>query len=325
MFEEIMNLTQTHIEPSWLPLNKIYMRDPFILTDYSRGYYFLYGTSMHICDGAANIDPYFEVYISDNLDTFYGPYKAFEPQKGFWGVKNYWAPEVYPYQGKYYMFASMKGGIGEDRGTGILAADLPEGPFYDYSHGHVTLEGHECLDGTFYIDDQGKPWIVFCHEWTETYYGKIKALPLAEDLTKPLHQEAVIIVDTEKDPLPWIRNMYDSRVNKTGLLTDAPFLMRLKNGSLLLLWSSYSIPNYSETGQGGYVIASCISENGSIIGPWRHQKKLLLDRNTGHSSLFRSLNGALKLVSHCNDTVHGHEHPVIFDVLEKNDTIEIIQ
>lgn len=293
-------------------LGDIQMRDPFIFTDTKRKLYFLYGTAMAISDGAANIDPYFEVYVSDDLQNFEGPYVAFAPPKGFWGVKHYWAPEVFAYRDSYYMFASFKGGIGEDRGTAILKADLPEGPYQAHSKGHVTLTGHECLDGTLYIDKEGKPYIVFCHEWTEMYFGTIKALPLSEDLTHTMSQEAIVIVDTQNDEIPWIRHMKDDRVCKKGYLTDAPFIHYQANGGIELLWSSYSVKNYKGTGRGGYVVAICESPSGSINGPWKHREELLLDENTGHSSLFYNLQGDLCLISHGNDTLHGFEYPVIF-------------
>lgn len=299
-------------------LTDIHMRDPFIFTDEKRGLYFLYGTTVEICDGAANIDPYFEVYVSKDLLNFEGPYVAFEPEKGFWGVKHYWAPEVFEYNGKYYMFATFKGGIKENRGTAILKADLPEGPFKEHSVGHVTLKGHECLDGTFYLDKENKPWIIFCHEWTEMYFGTIKALPLNEDLTHTLTQEAITIVDTEKDFIPWIRHMSDPRVNKVGYLTDAPFVYYKEDGGIVLLWSSYSVENYNGSGKGGYVVGLCESLNGNLEGPWIHKEELLLDENTGHSSLFKSLNGEMKLISHGNDTLHGFEYPVIYDLIVEN-------
>lgn len=222
------------------------------------------------------------------------------------------------------MFATFKGGIGEDRGTAILKAERPEGPFREHSKGPVTLKGHECLDGTFYVDLDGNPWIVFCHEWTELFYGKIKALPLKEDLTGTVDAEAVVIVDTEKDYLPWIRPMHDPRVHKKGYLTDAPYFHRLPDGSLLMLWSSYAIPDYMGEGDGGYVIAGCISKNGKVEGPWEHIPRLLLDHNAGHSALFYDLQGNLRLISHCNDTKHGQESPVILDVRERRDGIQIL-
>ena len=64
-------------------------------------------------------------------------------------------------------------------------------------------------------------------------------------------------------------------------------------------------------------MAVCESPSGSIKGPWHHRKELLLDENTGHSSLFRSLEGELYLISHGNDTLHGQEYPVMFRVKEE--------
>lgn len=302
----------------------IHMRDPFIYTDRERSLYFLFGTTMEVCDGAANIDPYFEVYVSSDLKNFEGPFVAFEPQKGFWGVKHYWAPEVFAYRGKYYMFATFKGGIGEDRGTAILEADLPEGPYREHSIGHVTLKGHECLDGTLYVDKAGKPYIIFCHEWTEMYYGTIKALPLSEDLTHTLTQKPLVIVDTKQDELPWIRHMRDDRVCKKGYLTDAPFVHYRKDGGIDLLWSSYSVKNYGGSGKGGYVVAVCESPSGNLTGPWHHREELLLDENTGHSSLFTDLEGGLRLASHGNDTLHGSEYPVFLRVSEE-ETLKITE
>jgi hypothetical protein len=46
----------------------------------------------------------------------------------------------------------------------------------------------------------------------------------------------------------------DPRIEKSGYLTDAPFLYKTRGGDLLLLWSSYSIPVYSESGLGGYTV-----------------------------------------------------------------------
>ena len=105
---------------------------------------------------------------------------------------------------------------------------------------------------------------------------------------------------------------------------DAPFIHELSDGKLLMLWSSYSKQGEDGTG-GGYVIAGVISETGKIQGPWKHLNQLIMDRNIGHSALFRTFDGRLKLISHCNDTEHGCEHPVIFDVVETDTSISIYE
>ena len=306
-----------------LKTQEIYMRDPFIFADPKQKLYFLFGTTK-VCDGAANVDPYFEVFVSQDLINFEGPYAAFVPEKGFWGVKHFWAPEVHEFRGKYYMFVSCKGGIGEDRGTGLLVSDTPQGIYKDYSQGHITLKGHECLDGTLFVDEEEKPWIVFCHEWTELFYGKICALPLSSGLM-PETQTPITLVDTEKDTLPWIRKMHDPRVDKVGYLTDAPFFYRAKNGDLLLMWSSYSIKSFKGKGQGNYVVALVRSKTGKLTGPWEHEESLLLDANIGHCSLFRTFDGQLMLCGHANDTLHGTEYPVFIPLKETHDGIVLEQ
>jgi arabinan endo-1,5-alpha-L-arabinosidase len=296
----------------------IHMRDPFIFTYDKEQKYYLFGTTF--ADGCGDKDPIFEVFISDNLEDWEGPYVAFEPPKGFWGVRHYWAPEVFEIDGLFYMFASFKGAIGEHRGTGILVAEHPAGPYTPHSNGSITPDGWECLDGTFYEHKNGERWMVFCHEWTQLYEGRIKAIRLSKDL-KTSVGEPIEILNAAK--MPWIRQFGDPRIEKTGYLTDAPFMYEAKNGDLVMMWSSYSVPNYGDFGIGGYTVAVARSKNGEITGEWIHDRELFLDRNAGHSSLFRDLNDQLYICTHYPDTPHGSERPLFIKVTEIEDGIVI--
>ncbi|XID92036.1 glycoside hydrolase family 43 protein [Paenibacillaceae bacterium WGS1546] len=298
--------------------DEIHMRDPFVFAYEPEGAYYLFGTTF--ADGCGDEDPIFEVYVGKDLQEWTGPYVAFRPPKGFWGVRHYWAPEVFEADGKFYMFASFKGGIGENRGTGILVADHPAGPYREHSEGPVTLKGHECLDGTYYEDDEGQRWIVFCHEWTELYEGKIKALRLTEDL-KISYGDPITILNAAD--MKWIRKFGDPRIEKEGYLTDAPFLYKARNGELLLMWSSYSVPDYSDEGLGGYTVAIARSASGRMEGPWTHDDRLLMDRNAGHSSLFRDFRGKLRICTHYPDTPHGSERPLFLPVSELEDGLAL--
>lgn len=80
------------------------------------------------------------------------------------------------------MFATFTRESSGLRGTFILKADSPLGPFVPHSNGTVTPEDWECLDGTLYINRQGKPYIVFCHEHTQIIDGTICYAPLQDDL-----------------------------------------------------------------------------------------------------------------------------------------------
>lgn len=57
---------------------------------------------------------------------------------------------------------------------------------------------------------------------------------------------------------------------------------RMENGDLIMLWSSYSVENYKNSGgKGGYVVAMVKSESGDIQGPWKHAEMPVFDINYG--------------------------------------------
>ena len=298
--------------------NQIHMRDPFVFTHQKEGKYYLFGTTF--ADGCGDKEPLFEVYVGDDLQTWEGPYVAFEPPALFWGCRHFWAPEVFEIDDRFYMFASCKGSIGEHRGTVILRANHPAGPYLPHSDGPVTPREWECLDGTYYEDEEGQRWVVFCHEWTQEYNGKIKAIGLQHNL-KSSYGEPIFILDAQSQP--WIRPFGDSRIEKDGYLTDGPFMHKAKNGDLLLLWSSYSVPKYNNRGLGGYTVAIARSTSGEMEGPWTHDEELLMDRNAGHPSLFRSFDGQLYICIHSPDTPHGNERPLLLPVEELDDGLAI--
>ncbi|MCZ2258579.1 glycoside hydrolase family 43 protein [Sporosarcina sp. G11-34] len=296
----------------------IHMRDPFVFSYVKENKYYLFGTTF--ADGIGDQEPVFEVYVGEDLVNWEGPYVAFQPPKGFWGVRHYWAPEVFEIDERFYMFATFKGGIGEHRGSGILVADHPAGPYTPHSNGPITPKEWECLDGTFYEDDEGLRWMIYCHEWTQEYEGKIKAIRLTDDMKESLGESTEILNAAH---MKWIRYFGDPRIKKEGYLTDAPFMYRAKNGELLLLWSSYSIPNYGDKGYGGYTVAIARSRSGNIHGPWIHEDLLLMDRNSGHSSLFRGLGDRLYISTHFPDTPHGKERPLFIKLLEVENGLKL--
>ena len=152
--------------------SEINIRDPFVLV--SEDKYYLYGTRGATCWGEATG---FDVYVSRDLENWDGPFVCFENDGTFWADRNYWAPEVHAYKGAYYMFASFKN-ASVRRGTAILRADSPMGPFKPHSDGCITPKDWECLDGTLYVSRDGRPYMVFCHEWVQIGDGEIWAIML---------------------------------------------------------------------------------------------------------------------------------------------------
>ena len=187
----------------------IHIRDPFVLPVTAEQRYYLYGTTGPEC--WTNSASGFDYYTGSDLQHWEGPFPAFRPPTGFWADRNFWAPEVHAFRGRYYLFASFKA-EGACRGTQILAADGPQGPFVPISAGPVTPRDWECLDGTLYVDAHDQPWIVFCHEWVQVSDGEICALPLSEDLRSALDQPRLLFRASEA---PWAQEIHSK--NRTRL------------------------------------------------------------------------------------------------------------
>ncbi|MBQ9251922.1 MAG: family 43 glycosylhydrolase [Clostridia bacterium] len=273
---------------------EINIRDPFVLL--WKDTYYLYGTRGATCWGPATG---FDVYQSQDLENWSAPQPCFENDGAFWATMNYWAPEVHPWRGAWYMFASFKSEE-KHRGTAILRAESPAGPFQPWSEGPVTPEDWECLDGTFYVDRQGRPWIIFCHEWVQVGDGEILAMPLTEDLKESAGEPRLLFRASEA---AWAKEVHHSS-GQTGYVTDGPFLWRDENDRLLLLWSSLS-----ET---GYTQGLAISENGEVDGKFI-QLPPLFREDGGHGMLFRDKKGQLMLTLH-RPNEHLKEHPIFLPV-----------
>ena len=265
-----------------LKLSDIHIRDPFVLPVESEQQYYLYGTTGAETWGnhATGVD----YYTSRDLVDWDGPFPAFRPPLGFWSDRNYWAPEVHAYRGRYYMCASFKA-EGVRRGTQILAADSPRGPFLPISDAPLTPRDWECLDGTLYVDNAGQPWIVFCHEWVQVGDGEVCALRLSDDLTAAIGEPQLLF---KASGAPWALELNSK--GRRGYVTDGPWLHRLANGRLIMLWSSFSA--------GGYTIGVAGSTTDDILGAWQHQPEPLYAGDGGHCMVFRSFDGRLYLALH---------------------------
>ena len=269
--------------------DQINIRDPFVLA--RGGTYYLYGTRGATCWGPADG---FDVYRGKDLENWEGPFTCFRNDGTFWADRNYWAPEVHPWQGMYYMFASFKSET-RRRGTAILRAGSPEGPFEPWSDGPVTPAEWECLDGTFHVSADGTPYMVFCHEWVQAGDGEIHAMKLTPDLREPAGKPFLLFRASEA---PWSREIRHSS-GKTGHVTDGPFLWRKEDGTLLCLWSGFSGKVY--------VQGLAESDNGEIDGHFI-QKEPLFTKDGGHGMLFRTPEGELRLALHSPNT-HLAERP----------------
>lgn len=285
----------------------IQIRDPFILPEPDEQAYYLFGTTdtnpWH--DG---IGEGFNCYRSTDLQHWEGPFSAFRPSDDFWAERNFWAPEVHKVRERYYMLASFKA-EGQFRGTQILAADNPMGPYEPLTNRPVTPAHWECLDGTLYIDEQEHPWIVFCQEWTQIHDGAIHAMRLSPDLRKAIGRPVFLFNASEA---PWAREIWwppqDGEVRRFPCyVTDGPSLFHTAYGELIMIWSS--------CGDNGYTIGAARSASGKVTGPWIQDPEPVWADDGGHGMTFRTFEGRQMLTFH-TPNVKTEEHPFFIELDE---------
>lgn len=265
-----------------MKLSEIHIRDPFVLPVKAKRRYYLYGTMGEYTWQDVGIG--FDCYSSVDLKSWEGPLPVFRPSDGFWADRNFWAPEVHTYNGKYVMFASFKA-KGVYRGSQILAAESPLGPFHPISDRLITSPDWECLDGTLFVSPSGDPWIVFCHEWVQIGDGEICALPLTKDLMMAVRKPITLFSASQA---PWA-DQIESKGRK-GYVTDGPWLHQLPDGDLYMLWSSFH--------SGKYAVGVAHSTSGEILGPWIQDSQPLYSGDGGHCMTFQDFDGNTWLSLH---------------------------
>ena len=282
-------------EESMIVTSIPYLRDPaVILVD---GVYYTYGTRW-ICyrNTSGDLDGEWEdlgvvANIPEDAET------------------NYWAPEVHIYNGKYYMFTTYKSKSTGHRGCVIMRSDRPEGPFEMITDGHITPKDWDSIDGTFYIDEEGQPWMVFVHEWTsmEDGVGRMAAAKLSDDLTRFISEPIELFKAT--DPT-WA----------AAKITDGCWMYKCSTGELLMLWSNSDAH--------GYCVGIARSDNGKIDGKWTQDDQVLYSGSMGqydggHGMIFVSDRGQMYLSIHSpNSSSAGRsETPVFIEIVERDGTL----
>ena len=263
---------------------EIRIRDPFIYTDYENKCYYMYGTTDLVpdCIDARNT---FSVYRSTDLESFEAPKVIFDGGKyGFWADRDFWAPELHKYNGKYYLFGSCKA-ENKHRATHIFVCDTPDGDFVPLTENPITPSDWECLDGTFWIED-GKPYIVFSHEWTQIGDGEIWAMQLSEDLKEAV-SEPFLLFRASDNP-----NVSELTGHSDAYVTDGPFLYR-DGVKTKMMWSSFY--------KGRYLVLDAWSD--TLNGKWQHGRSRF-DFDGGHAMMFEKLDGTKMISLHSPNTAN---------------------
>lgn len=291
------------------------LRDPFILPDEATGTYYLVTSSFPIPGPARHG---VSVLTSKDLQTWKGPYPIFRIEPDFWAQGAVWAPEMHRYRGRFYLFATMNSPekLAEEpwpdwpaktkRGTQILVADSPLGPFAPFANRAHTDPNLMTLDGTLWVEDD-IPYMVYCHEWVQTKDGTIDLVRLTDDLSAVAGDPVTLFKASDA---PW------TPVGRNSYVTDGPCLYRTKTGRLLMIWSSFTAS--------GYTTGIAFSQSGNVQGPWTHQSEPLFADDGGHGCIFHTFDGALMLVLHSPNS-GGRERARLFELEDTGRTLRIKQ
>ena len=277
----------------------INIRDPFVLAE--EGKFYMYGTrAKDFGTKVGGVD----VYISSDLENWSEPCVVLDSGKFGLNRDVNWAPEVHKYNGKYYMLITFTM-ENDNRGTYILCADSPMGPFSPHSDGALTPKEWMSLDGTLYISRENKPYIVFCHEHVQILDGTICFAELTEDL-RAIKGEVKTLFSASSPS--WADEFEEGK----HFITDGPFMYRTKDDELLMIWSTFIKGQYSE----------CLVrfKDGELGENFEHLDPIIRD-DGGHGMIF-SAGDELYLTFHTPNKSLS-ERPDFKKIIDTGDSIKL--
>lgn len=296
-----------------VPLDSIILSDPCILADKKTNMYYMTGTGGLL-------------WKSNDLKLWEGPYNVVKTDPESWMGRTpmIWAAELHSYKGKYYYFATftnravkidtVQGNEIERRASHVLVSDNPDGPYVPMQDPIYLPAEKPTLDGTFWVDTDGKPYMIFCHEWLQNWNGTMEKIELKPDLSGSLGESKILF--RAKDA-PWSREVDKDGKVGPNKVTDGPYLFRTATGRLGMIWTSWIDDIYAQ--------GVAYSKSGTLDGPWVHEKELITPHNFGHGMLFKTLDGRNLMSVHSHKSVNGRyiRIPHLFEVDLSGDKIVI--
>lgn len=294
--------------------------DPFIVRDDAAKVYRIYQNVSPRTDGGM---AHVVMRTSKDLLEWSEPIPVMKLDDKY-GCDSIWAPEVHPWGGKWYIFGTIHKPVDPNNllpilvpnwnpsdksrfktylSTWIFRSDTLEGPFAPFSDTAHLREDWSTLDGTLYVED-GKPYLVFCHEWTQMRDGTFEMVQLKDDLSAPIGPTNRLFYASEA----WgPRDTTSSR----SYVSDGPFFYQSTSGKLLMLWST-----------GGYRQMVSCSDSGKLAGPWSNHK-VIYEQDGGHGMVFKTFAGDLRLILHSPNTYGWNKRIRIFKVEDTGSSLKL--
>lgn len=306
--------------------------DPYILSA-SDGKYFMYGTG-----GTENG---FVAYSSENLADWSLEGVVYSGnQANSWTLKNYWAPEVYEIDNKYYMFFSADWKVNptnelENFRIGVAVSDSPIGPFVEISDTPLFDPGYPIIDANI-LQHEGKTYMYYsrcCYK--HPVESEVADWARAEGLFDEIEESWVYGVELSNDfttvigePVLLLQppsEMSNSQTEwESRSVTSGEVNRRWTEGSFAFEHEGKIYMMYSANFFGGehYAVGYAVSDN--PLGPFeKATDNPVLEKNTlkggevtgtGHNMVFWSKdNNKMYTVYHGRTEKTGNERVVFID------------
>ncbi len=304
-----------NIDEFLISIDSIYLSDPFILADSATQMYYMTGTRG-------------KVWKSKDLKMWSEPFDVVEVDTTSWmgADPEIWAAEIHKYNGKYYYFATFTNKKViidtvdnipiERRASHILVSDKAEGPYRPMADSTYLPANQPTLDGTFWVDTDNKPYMIYCYEWLQNQNGTMESIELKPDLSGSVGDFRLLFRASDS---PWSREKYRNEELGFNRVTDGPYLFRTESGRLGMIWTSWIYDIYTQ----GVVY----STDGTLSGEWIHEAEPITPPNFGHGMLFKTFEGRdlMSVHSHRNDKGNFVRIPCFFEVDYSGDRLEVGQ
>lgn len=295
-----------------VPTDSIWLSDPCVLADSATQTYYMTGTGG-------------KLYTSKDLKMWAEPQTVAVTDSDSWmGARpQIWAAELHPHDGKYYYFATFTNdAITIDsvrhlprRASHVLVADNPAGPYTAQGDSTFLPADMLTLDATLWYDTDGKPYMVYCHEWLQNNDGTIEYVELKPDLSGTVGDATLMFRASSS---PWSHEVVDGK-EQPNRVTDGPYLFRTATGRLGMIWTSWIDRVYTQ--------GVAYSESGTLKGPWVHEPQPITPPDFGHGMLFRDFDGQWVMSVHSHrEEADGRYHrvPHFFKVDLSGDTLKVL-
>lgn len=307
--------------------------DPYILKA-SDGKFYMYGTG--------GVENGFQASVSSDLVHWENLGRIYQGNTDeSWTVANFWAPEVYEIDGKYYMLFSADWkhnptNEGENFRIGVAVSDSPAGPFMEMMDRPIFDPGYPIIDANLHFEN-GKVYLYYsrcCYknpvesevaDWAKKqgWFDEIEeswiyGVEMKPDFSDIIGEPKLLLrppVKMDDKQAEWeSRSVTSKEVNRRW--TEGSFIFK-KGDTYYMMYSA----NYF--GGKNYAVGYATSKD--PLGPFeKADSNPILEKNvekggivtgTGHNMMFEH-DGQMYTVYHGRTEATGDERVVFIDKME---------